>query len=167
MLLAIMGSNVSIHISPAPVAVRRPTSMKKTLSVDPHLRRGREINYQLMNLTFFFRASNLPSHVGQGKLDVRNSCFTVGHGRRSNSDKWQCGVGNAQSITANDSITLAQTSSDYVHLPDMFCKKKEKESLISLQSIKKGALLDTPRQGQQLSFSWNSIKINRIFSTLI
>lgn len=37
MLAAISGSNVSIHISPGPMDVKRPTSMKKTLSVAPHL----------------------------------------------------------------------------------------------------------------------------------
>lgn len=64
----------------------------------------------------------------------------VWHYRRSDSNKWQCGVGNAQSITANNSITFTQTSSDNVHLPDMLCERKnETRSLISIGSIKKGA----------------------------
>lgn len=70
--------------------------------------------------------TNLPSHVGQGELDVLNTGLSVRHSRRSDSNKWQCRVGNAQSITANDSITFAQTSSDNVHLPDMFCESNMK-----------------------------------------
>lgn len=128
MLLAIIGSNVSIHISPAPVAVYRPTSMKKTLSVEPHLRS--KINYQLMNSTPLpsswrnkkkrTRKKHLPSHVSESELNVLDAGLAGDRCRRSDANQRQRRVGNAQSITANDAVALAQASSDYIHLPDMF-----------------------------------------------
>lgn len=77
MLLAIIGSQVSIHISPAPVAVKRPTSMKKTLSVEPHLRAKAE-NKLSTNEESISNGAHLPSHVRQGELDMPNARISRG-----------------------------------------------------------------------------------------
>lgn len=68
--------------------------------------------------------SDLPSHIAEGNLDMPDARLVVSGGRGPNTNQRQHGVGNAQSIAADDAVALAQPASDYVHLPDMFCKKK-------------------------------------------
>jgi hypothetical protein len=121
MLFAIIASYVSIQISPAPVTVKRPTSKKKKLRVDPQLwMRQKIVNLRTQRTCMFLS----PSHVGQGEFYDSDTILAVGSGRRSDAYKRQHGVSNAQSIVSNDSIAFSQASSDYIHLPDMFCNEK-------------------------------------------
>lgn len=126
MLLAIIGSHVSIHISPAPVEVKRPTSMKKTLSVEPQLRTKAE-NKLLANEESISNGVHLPSHVGHGELDMPNARVSRGRYWRSYANQRKRRIGNAQSIAADDAVALAKTSSDYINLPDMFCERENKQ----------------------------------------
>lgn len=92
MLFAIMGSKVSIQISPAPVDVKRPTSKKKTVSLEPHLRRDQIKKLQSIpfllftnllmlakaNSTFATRPSPLtvvggPTRISDNELSVMQS----------------------------------------------------------------------------------------------